>query len=60
EIVKEKILKKIDHTFLNDLLPQPTAENLAVWIWENLNLPNLYEIKLWENQESFVTYRGEK
>jgi len=61
KIVEEKVIKKLDHTYLNDLLPQPSTENIALWIWERLKeeLP-LYEVKVWESPTSFVTYRGER
>ncbi|MDP3975650.1 MAG: 6-carboxytetrahydropterin synthase QueD [bacterium] len=59
DIVKEKIMSQIDHTHLNDRFENPSAEVVAVWIWEQLEKDlNLYEIKLWETSNSFVTYRG--
>lgn len=59
-IVKQEILSVLDHAMLNDIIPIPSAENIAVWIWGKLQtkLP-LYEIKVWETETSFVTYRGE-
>lgn len=59
-IVQEKVLEKLDHQYLNDLIKNPTAENIIVWIWEQLeNDLNLYELKLWETPTSFATYKGE-
>lgn len=60
QIVSEKVLDKVDHTYLNNLIKQPTAENIVVWIWNILskNLP-LSELSLWETPTSWVTYRGE-
>lgn len=63
DLVKEKILNRLDHSDLNKTFENPTAELIAVWIWNELkNEPalggtKLYEIKLWETAESFVTYR---
>ncbi len=60
-LVGERVLAALDHTHLNDLLALPSAENLAVWIWERLaptGLP-LAEVVLWESPGCFVTYRGE-
>jgi len=60
-LVTKKVLDKLDHSYLNDLLENPSAENIAVWIWEQLKNDvkgNLYEVKLWETPTSFVTYRG--
>lgn len=97
-IVKKHVLDILDHQVLNDILKNPSAENLVIWIWEQLkdlqnllheelNDPNLakhikhlleerdeksavlktkfdrelslYEVKLWETPNSFITYNGE-
>ncbi|AEH50152.1 6-carboxytetrahydropterin synthase QueD [Pseudothermotoga thermarum] len=63
-IVQEKVLKVLDHSYLNEIIPQPTAENIAKWIWqmleESLTFSNckLYEVIVWETEDCFVTYRG--
>lgn len=58
-IVTDKVISKLDHKFINKIIKQSTAENIAIWIWNQLekNLP-LYEIRLWETPTSFVVYRG--
>lgn len=60
KVVKEHVISRLDHTFLNELIEQPTAENIATWMWNTLKdyLP-LYEIRLWETPTSFVIYTGE-
>lgn len=62
KLVKEKIISKLDHALLNDIIKNPSAENIAVWIWEQLEKEikgaDLYEIKVWETATSFVTYHG--
>lgn len=35
-VVHECVLSKLDHTCLNDVLQNPSAELLAVWVWEQL------------------------
>lgn len=59
KVVTEKVISKLDHKFINKIIRQSTAENIAIWIWNQLekNLP-LYEIRLWETPTSFVVYRG--
>lgn len=59
-LVKEHVLARVDHRNLNDLLENPTAENIARWIWESLEgrLPGLVEIRLFEIPDSCVRYRG--
>lgn len=62
--VKEKVVDRLDHSYLNDIVPQSTTENMAQWIWrelaEELKGENyeLYEIILWETDTSFVTLRA--
>jgi len=50
----------VDHRNLNDVLDNPTAENIARWIWETLapRLPGLSEVRLFEIPDCCVTYRG--
>jgi 6-pyruvoyltetrahydropterin/6-carboxytetrahydropterin synthase len=57
-IVSERVVTVLDHSYLNDTLRQPTAENIAAWIWEKLADLPLHEIRVWETATSFVTYRG--
>jgi 6-pyruvoyltetrahydropterin/6-carboxytetrahydropterin synthase len=59
-IVREQVLARVDHQALNDVLENPTAENIARWIWEALepHVPGLAEIRLYEIPDSCVTYRG--
>lgn len=65
-IVKKEILDVLDHSYLNDHIEQPTAESIAIWIWqrlvEHLNTDehHLFEIRVYETETSFVTYRGDK
>jgi len=58
--VKRRVLDRLDHRNINDTLENPTAENIAVWIWEQLKdeFPALQEIKLFETPDSSVIYRG--
>jgi len=60
KIVEEKAVSTLDHSYLNDIIDNPSAENIAIWIWQRLKqeLP-LHEIKVFETTTSFVTYRGE-
>ncbi len=55
--VKKHVVSKLDHCYLNDVLPCiPTAENIAIWICQSVkdNLPSLYKVKLWETPTSYV------
>ena len=59
-IVKEKVISKVDHYYLNDILTQSSVEYLAIWIWEQLKELHLSEIKIYETPTSHVTYRGQE
>jgi 6-pyruvoyltetrahydropterin/6-carboxytetrahydropterin synthase len=60
QVVTDTVLARADHQTLNDFLDNPTAENIARWIWETLapRLPGLVEVRLFEIPDSCVTYRG--
>jgi 6-pyruvoyltetrahydropterin/6-carboxytetrahydropterin synthase len=54
--------EQLDHHLLNDIpgLENPTAEWIAVWIWEKLApaLPQLHRIDVFETPSSGVSYFG--
>jgi 6-pyruvoyltetrahydropterin/6-carboxytetrahydropterin synthase len=56
------IQKSLDHYHLNEIpgLDNPTAENLARWIWERLkpSLPLLAAVRVQETCTSGCEYRG--
>lgn len=61
-IVKGYVIEVLDHTNLNDLMENPTAERIAEWIWKQLTIltPNslrdqLVKIVLWETSTGCVT-----
>ncbi len=64
-IVKEKVIDRFDHNYLNDIVPQSTTENLVQWIWNEIKGPlesetySLYQLKLNETETNFVVYRGD-
>lgn len=69
KIVRENVIKKVDHKNLNldvDFLKDkiPTSENIAVGIWDQLvdKIPSgkLYSVKLYETENNYVEYKGER
>lgn len=60
DIVKKNVIEKLDHNDLNNVIDNPTAENLACWIWDQLinELSGLSKVTLWETPTSYVTYNG--
>jgi 6-pyruvoyltetrahydropterin/6-carboxytetrahydropterin synthase len=65
-IVKENVITKLDHHFLNDVVPQSTAENIVIWIRDQISAKLktenyfLYEVILWETETSFATWRADE
>ncbi|HYE18102.1 MAG TPA: 6-carboxytetrahydropterin synthase QueD [Tepidisphaeraceae bacterium] len=61
--VVDPIVKRLDHYYLNEIpgLENPTAEALAVWIWNRVKepLPQLASIIVHETCSSMCEYRGE-
>lgn len=56
EIVNRRIINSLDHYYLNKQmkLKMPTAENMLVWIFKELNeeLKGIKELRLWETRTS--------
>ena len=57
KIVEEEVIEILDHTHLNRIIQNPTAENIVLWIWEKLKgkLP-LFLINLWETPDNKVVF----
>lgn len=49
--VNEKIMPKLDHKDLNKVFDNPTAENIAQWIYEQLKTEmNVVSVRVWEGE----------
>ena len=59
-VVNREVIEKLDHNYLNEIVENPTMENLIVWIWGKVkpHLPALSKLKLYETPNNFVTYYG--
>lgn len=60
QVVTARVLSRLDHRFLNDLIPLSTAENIAAWIWNELapELPGLVQVEVYETADNCVIHRG--
>ena len=58
-VVKAAVISQLDHRSLNELIENPTAENIVVWIWRRLahELPHLAELTLWETRKACVVIK---
>jgi len=60
-IVRPRVLERLDHSSLNDIIENPTAERIALWVWAELtdHLPLLVEVVVWETQTACAVVRGD-
>jgi 6-pyruvoyltetrahydropterin/6-carboxytetrahydropterin synthase len=62
EAAFKPLLERLDHRYLNDIegLENPTAENIAIWIWERVKtaLPQLASVIVFETQDCWAEYGG--
>ena len=58
--LQAKVIEQLDGKNLNDLLENPTAEELSAWVWEQVapHYPILYAVRLWETPSFSIVYRG--
>lgn len=63
EAAFKPLLDRLDHYYLNDIegLENPTAENIAIWIWEHTKatLPQLASVVVFETPDCFAEYDGD-
>jgi 6-pyruvoyltetrahydropterin/6-carboxytetrahydropterin synthase len=57
--VKAGVIAELDHRSLNDVVENPTSENLVAWIWARLapEFPQLAELVLWETATACAILR---
>ncbi len=69
DIIDREIIERVDHKHMNldvDFMKGciPTAENMVMAFWkildQKINEGRLYSIKLYESDNNFVEYRGER
>lgn len=54
-IIKDLIMGILDHKNLNDVIEQPTAENIAKWICDNFD-QYCYKVKVQESEGNTAIY----
>ncbi len=65
DLVKERVISRLDHAFLNEIISQPTAENIAAWIWQQIDCKvqrencSLFSVEIWETATSSVLVHRE-
>ncbi len=58
-LIHQHIKNRVDHSYLNDIIEQPTAENIGLWIFEQISphLPGITKIRVYESSTSFATLK---
>jgi len=58
-LIKKKISGALDHKNLNEVLPfNPTAENIAKWICDNVE--HCYKVEIWESENNKAIYEKDE
>jgi len=64
-LVRSAVLERLDHACLNDLLPQPSAETIAAYVFARLDplvegpTRRLFQVEVWETADSSAVYGRE-
>lgn len=58
-LVDDDVIAALDHRTLNDLIENPTAEEIVLWVWRRLEgkLASLDELVLWETSTACAVLR---
>lgn len=67
EILWSKVFSQLDHRLLNDIIPVPSAENIALWLFKKVEevLPSIRSnlklkwVEVWETETSSVVVSSE-
>ena len=63
KIVKENVIKYLDHRCVNDFISIPTAENMVEWIVKKLQKifgGSLVRVRLYETPKSYIEWRNDE
>ena len=48
------LVAQLDHTLLNDIIENPSAENIAQWIMDNYPVKYVWSVKVWETPKCYA------
>lgn len=56
----DPIIEQLDHKYLNDLIENPTAENICLWVYKQIQETylrfHLVKIRVYETPDSWADY----
>lgn len=60
QIVTSEVIEALDHTHLNDVIENPTAELIAAWVWGKLakSISGLTAVRVHESPDTWAEVRG--
>lgn len=63
--LEDNVVEVFDHRLVNDIIPNPTAENIALYIkeccgWIGIAGCRLAFIKVWETEDSMAMLEGDR
>lgn len=58
-LTMERVVNRLDHQVVNDVVSNPSAELIALWVWHQLRDLPLHEVRVWETPTSFATCGAE-
>ena len=67
KVLETEVTKRFDHKCLNDILPNPTAENIVIYLYDKIRNEwiqgpdeevQVAYVRVWETENSMVEYRG--
>jgi 6-pyruvoyltetrahydropterin/6-carboxytetrahydropterin synthase len=58
-LVDTEVVEPLDHRTLNEIIDNPTAEEIVLWMWRRLEakLASLDELVLWETPDACAVLR---
>jgi len=59
QLTMDRVVNRLDHQVVNDLVPNPSAELIALWVWHQLRDLPLSAVTVWETPTSFATCSAE-
>jgi len=54
-LTMDRVVSRLDHQVVNDVVANPSAELIALWVWHQLHDLPLHSVTVWETPTSFAT-----
>jgi len=55
KVIENEVLEKFEHSLINDIIENPTAENMVLWIWDKLkDINKLFKKEIEKNDNNYL------